>query len=270
LTTFDPTCALWGLAALGGMAFWIVRHQPNELSSLWQQRQTTLAMALFLWSGMAFVGLGSFYLYHPIIESRFLLDFAPAFTGLVAGAWVAIPLSWHRFLWPLLGGWLLFEIVTAKVAVQAPPLAKGMASESALPHASNPSLRESGGIYTLAHPASDSGIQWNGHGWAQNGFADDVVILLVDKPKYVELQMDSRESSNGKRARNDDYQAMIDGISLPLRKVIPNDYGWQVRFDVPPELQKSPDDEILFLCFSEGYDAEDRDSDRMLYSVRWR
>jgi len=63
---------------------------------------------------------------------------------------------------------------------------------------------------------------------------------------------------------------MIDGISLPLREVIPSDYGWQVIFDVPSKIQRQTNDEILFLCFSKSYDTEDRDSDRLLYSVRWR
>ena len=270
LTAFDPSYALGGIAALGAVLALISRHRRGRWSGLWQQPDTLLGLALFSWSGVALVGLGLFYLYFPIIESRYLLDFTPAFIGLIASVWVMIPRGWVRYAWPLLGGWLLYEIVTAEVAVQTPEQAEGKTSESALPHVASVSLNQFNGVYSPAHPPSETGLPWNGRGWAQNGFADDVVILAVDKPEFVTLEVDNRQGLNGQPARTDVYQAMIDGVLLPLDKVVRDDYGWQVRFAVPPELQKRANDEILFLCFSKGYDAEDRDSDRLLYSVRWR
>ena len=259
-----------GLAALGAVLTWILRHWWGRWRGLGQQAETLLGLALFSWSGVALGGLGLFYLHFPIIESRYLLDFAPAFIGLVACVWVMIPRRWARYAWPLLGGWLLFEIVTAEVAVQTPEVAEGRTSESMLPHVKSIPLKQLDGVYSAAHPPSETGIPWNGRGWAQNGFADDIVILAVNKPKYIELEVNNRQGLNGQPARQDVYRAMIDGVSLPLDKMVRDEYGWQVRFVVPPELQDRANDEILFLCFSKGYDAEDRDSARLLYSVRWR
>lgn len=270
LTAFDPSYALGGMAALGAVLTWISRHWRRRWRGLGQQPDTLLGLALFSWSGVALGGLGLFYLYFPIVESRYLLDFAPAFIGLVACIWVMNPRGWARYAWPLLGGWLLYEIVTAEVAVQTPELAEGRTTESALPRVKSVSLKQFDGVYSAAHSPSGTGIPWNGRGWAQNGFADDVVTLAVDKPQYVELRVDNRQGLNGQPARQDVYRAMIDGVLLPLDKVVRDDYGWRVKFDVPPELQDRTNDGILFLCFSKGYDAEDRDSDRLLYSVRWR
>jgi hypothetical protein len=237
---------------------------------LGQQPDTLLGLALFSWSGLALGGLGLFYLNFPIIESRYLLDFTPAFTGLIVCVWVMIPQRWARYLWPLLGAWLLYEIATAKVAKEPPAQAEGRPSESALPRAKSVPLEQFNGIYTLTHSPGNSGIPWNGHGWAENGYADVIAMLAVDKPKFVELEVENRQGLNGQPARQDVYQAMIDGVLLPLDKVIPNDHGSRVRFEIPPELQKHAKDEILFLCFSKGVDAQDRDSARLLYSVKWR
>ena len=270
MTAFDPGYAFGGMAALAAVFIWLSRHWRRKWRDIWQQPDNLLGLALFSWSGMALGGLGLFYLKFPMIESRYLLDFAPAFIGLIASVWVMIPLKWARYAWPLLGGWLLFEIVTARVAVQTPPLTEGRISQSALPHGRGVSLKQFDGVYSAAHPPSETGIPWNGRGWAQNGFADDIVTLAVDQPQYVELLVEHREGLNGEPARQDNYQAMIDGIPLLLGKVTPDNHGSRVRFDVPPELHKRAKDEILFLCFSKGYDAEDRDSARLLHSVRWR
>jgi hypothetical protein len=93
------------------------------------------------------------------------------------------------------------------------------------------------------------------------------VILAVDSPQLLELQVSERREINGEPARTDAYQARIGGLSLPIRLVTREAEGVKVVFDVPSELWNKQ--EFLFLCFSSGYDAEDRDSERFLYSVRW-
>lgn len=268
LTTFDPIYGILCLAAAGGGSYWLIWRQKGKIIIISKQPVEILIGALFLWSSLSGIILGVFYLYFPIMASRYLMDFAPAIIGLIAAGWVMIPSRFGKFLWPLLGIWLLYEIVAAQVP--APTLPGYARQETDLPPPKSP-LKIFGGIYTLDHHPADTGIDWNGHGWEpQNGFADDLVTLVVDKPEYIELLVDNRRGSNGEKARKDVYQAMIDGVLLPLRKVAPADNGWTVVFEIPPDLRKKLNDEVLFLCFSRGYDKGDRDSERILYSVRWR
>ena len=67
------------------------------------------------------------------------------------------------------------------------------------------------------------------------------------------------------------YRAQIDGVWLPLRGV-QNEPEDRVRvvFDIPQSIKSRRQDEVVFLCFSAGYDAEDQESERILQSVRWR
>lgn len=270
LTSFDPSYAVLGLAAVGGMIFWFVRHQREKKLLSWQQPENTLIVALFLWSSISVLGLSLFYLHFPVIASRYLLDFAPGLSGFAVLLWILISARWSRYLWPLLAMWLVYEIVTAEVPVQTQRLGTRSHTELALPEKKIVSLEQFRGVYTLSHHPADTGIAWNGHGWeSENGFADDIVVLTVDKPQYVELRVSERRAVNGEPARKDVYRAMIDGVLLPLRNVVRGD-GLRVTFDIPSDLQTRLNNEVLFLCFSGGYDTQDRDSERILYSVRWK
>lgn len=270
LTAFDPSYVFCGLAAAGGTVLWTWRYRRGRLGYLWQEPNRASIVTLFLWSSIAIAGLGLFYLHFPIIASRYLLDFAPALIGLVACTWIVIAHRGGIFLWQVLGGWLLFEIASTKVVPQIPEFAYGTAAQSELPHIQMTSLNKFGGIYSLSHHPADAGLSWNGYGWGQNGFANDVVILAIDSPQFVELNVADREVSRGASIHKDTYRAMIDGMSLPLREVVRDDSVWKVKFDIPMRLHGGRNGEILFLCFSKEYDVEDRDSDRMLYSVRWK
>jgi hypothetical protein len=59
-------------------------------------------MAAGLWSVMAAVPLLGFYLYAPVISSRYMMDLAPAFAAAVAAAWMVLASrcqrSWSRVL----------------------------------------------------------------------------------------------------------------------------------------------------------------------------
>ena len=59
-------------------------------------------------------------------------------------------------------------------------------------------------------------------------------------------------------------------VELRVREVVPEDEGFKVSFDIPMGKGDGISDEVLFLCFSREYGPEDRTSDRLLYSIRWR
>jgi hypothetical protein len=269
LTAFDPSYAVLCLAAVVGVAFWFVKHRRKMF--YWQQPEHTLVVALFLWSSISVAGLGVFYLHFPVIASRYLSDFTPALIGFAVLLWMLISTRWGRFLWPFLAVWLVGEIVIAKIPIQTPRQGSQAHIEPVLPPPKSIALSQFGGSYTLSHHPADTGIAWNGHGWESgNGFADDIVVLAVDKPQFVELRIGERRASNGEPAKKDVYRAMIDGVLLPLREVERGEDGLRVMFDIPSDLRARLNNEVLFLCFSDGYKVEDRVSERLLYSVQWK
>jgi hypothetical protein len=119
--------------------------------------------------------------------------------------------------------------------------------------------------------AENSALAGNGYGWEPlNGFASDIVTLALDRPQFPELRVSPRRGMNGEPARPDVYRAQIDGCPLPLREVKQQEDEIKVVFDIPVAIRSRQHEQVLFLCFSSGYDAEDRLSERFLYSVHWR
>lgn len=270
LTAFDFSYAVICLAAIIGSVIWLIR-QRKQGASLWKQPQDALVFVLLVWSGISAGGLSWFYLYYPAIASRYLFDFAPALTGFVMLAWVFVSVvRWKKFFWPLLAAWLVFEVISAKVPVENPYIPNSRML-FALPHTREVPLENFNGIYAPTRHPVETKIAGNGYGWEpETGFAADVLSLAIDNPEFVELRVSQRRASNGEPAKTDVYRAQIDGISLPLTEVIPEEQNLKITFKVPSNVQAKHQIEMLFLCFSDGYDAKDRNSERFLYSVRWR
>ena len=270
MTAFDLSYAILGLIAVMAALFWLWRYRGKGKTIVSQQPQAILTISLLSWSSISTIGLAGFYLHYPIIASRYLLDFAPAFTGLVMLVWILVPARWSKFAWPLLSVLLVYEIASAKVAVQ-PQLAPNSPMLLDLPQTHGTPLRVFNGTYTLNHHPIGTKIAGNGYGWEpETGYAAGVVSLAVDEPRYVELHVSKRRSFNSATAKKDAYQAQIDGVPLLLQIVVGESDGLKITFEIPPRIQTRQQNEILFLCFSDGYGFEDRDSERFLYSVRWR
>jgi hypothetical protein len=171
----------------------------------------------------------------------------------------------------LLTGWLVCEIATAKVPfeklhAQSPSIQRSLVVE----HPS--SLAEFDGRYTIERHPTTALIACNGQGWEPiTGFAADVVILAIDNPHFVELRVSARRGRFGKVPRADVYRARISNYELPLASIRQEeDDQTIVRFEIPQEIGERRRYEIIFLCFSASYDAEDRTSERFLYQVQWR
>lgn len=269
LTLFDPIYALLCLVAICGFIFWFARRWKSrrQMAERGANESDAMIAALFLWAGIAITGLVWFYLRTGVVASRYLLDFLPAFTALLVVAWLFISRLFPRLSLPLLAGWLLYELATA--IVPAASLTAAPQPELALPRAVTTPLAQYQGGYSLSQHPALSGIAFNGHGWDPDaGFAGDIITLAVDQPQFIELHVSERRGINGQQARKDIYQAKMDGKTLSVRSATPESDGEKVVFEVPSKLQKGQ--QLVFLCFSGGYDAEDRDSERFLYSVRWR
>jgi hypothetical protein len=273
LTSFDWSYAV--LAVVGAAASVSVvirrRRSVNGAGKVWRDPANALSVGVLLWSSTSAITLALFYLHFPAMASRYLLDFEPCMAGFAILAWVSIPQWAWRISIPVLSLWLLFEIGKAKVLVGERDRPGRAFTGLVLPHMRGMALPEYGGVYNGAHAPGQTAIPGNGYGWdTETGLAEDVVVLAVDRPQRVELKLSGRRGLNGETAKNDTYRAMIDGVTLPIRSVTEDDGGRKVLFDIPDAVPRRGNDEFLFLCFSEGYEGEDRASERFLYSVRWK
>lgn len=261
LTAFDPGFLAITVFAFALFLWWLyccLRKKPGQLDG-------GLFMGLSLWSGTSFVALFIFYLHYPTITSRYLLDFLPALVGLALLVWWQVSAWWPRLGILALAGWLIHGIASGQVIASTGQPFPGLKPASTL------SLNSFAGAYTPPHYPAQTGIMLNGSGWdMESGIANDVVILAMDQPQFVELQVSKRRTMDGSPAQADVYQAILDGQPLHIRKIEPEIDGFKVRFDIPDAIRQQKTDQILFLCFSQGYDQADRESERFLYSVRWK
>ncbi len=268
ITAYDASYAIAAVLAVAISGFWLFRKRHEIRALLFDRSETLVGMLVCLWSCGSFLGLACFYLHYPLIASRYLFDFAPCFAGFLIALWFFVPRRFLMIALPLLGAWLICEISFAKFGVKE---IKQYPVTQTLPRMGGESALTGKSGYSIANPPTEADLSWNRRGWDMNdGFADDVVVLAVDKPQFVELEVSQRRGENGEAARPDLYGAMIDGTTLPLRTIVPQDDNLRVIFDIPKALQGKLGKEALFLCFSESYDRDDRQSERILYSVRWR
>jgi hypothetical protein len=271
LTTFDRSYAALGFITVAWAALSLSKRWTKQLFRA--QPFHALTVPLLAWSIISALSLGWFYLYYPAIASRYLLDFAPALTGVVTVAWAYVSRHWRKLSLPLLAIWLVCELVTAKVPADSRelPSPRNPSTEIIVSRAQGTFLKDFNGTYTIDHHPAETRILGNGYGWdADGGFAASVVSVAIDQPEFVEVRVEKRRALYGALPEKDVYRAQIDGLCLPLRYIANETEGLRIVFDVPPEIRSRHQDEMLFLCFSERYDPEDRGSQRILHSIRWR
>jgi hypothetical protein len=272
LTAYDQSYAF--LCLVGGMAatVWLWRNRQSQ-DSLRNSSSCALVAGLLVWSATSMIGLGCFYLYYPAIATRYLLDFSPACTGFMALGWFLLPARFSKFCLPVLAGWLVYEIVSAKVPLTERPANPGELRRSlARLRMDHMSLGDFAGSYSVDQHPTITAITCNGQGWhADAGFAASVVILATDNPEFLELRVGARRGLYGQIARKDSYRAQIDGRWLPLKEIrYVEDEQVLVRFDIPLQIRARRKEEIVFVSFTAGFDEEDRNSVRLLHQVRWR
>ena len=270
LTTFDPVWMFICIAAFVSAIAWLILKRKKNRYPLLSQPQSVLVFSLLLWVAVSIIVLSCFYLYYPAIASRYLLDFAPALTGSILLGCALMPPRVLKIMLPVAVIWLVYEAASAKVPAES-QFVRNLALQQPLPMTQGMSLKNFNGKYTPDHHPSATRIKGNGDGWEpETGFASDIVSLVVDDPEFVDLRVSGRRKINSEPAPKDIYRAQIDGVSLPIRSVLKDGDEFDVTFELPRAIRSPHQNQILFLCFSDGYDMEDRESERFLYSVRWR
>lgn len=273
MSTYDPSWLVLSVVGAMGLAGFLVyrlkRGRPN-LTNI-TEPDVALAWGLGLWSAVSLGGLTVFYLRHPNFCSRYLLDLAPGMLALVVGLWFRCPERWIKIAAILLAGWLGFQVVSIQITHPPMTLLTRAQLEDELPAAKGRALASYGGQYNKEQPPQETRIAYNGHGWLpETNKAEHIVILAVDRPEFIELELSARLADAEGVVRADRYKAMINAKFLPEPTLIQEGERIRVRFPVNPDVLERHGDELVFLWFGRDYSPAERESQRHLYSVRWR
>ncbi len=248
------------------------------------------------WSVLAVLPLGMFYLRAPVLSSRYMLDFGPAFGAAAAAAWWLLALGCRCFrarLWVSMVFclWMGFQLwfMDAKGrgspnSLSAVGLALKLESDStktlnrqanSVPPKTFPLL--GGAIKTLTTPIND--IPFDRIGWvnAQKAFQEKcevgalkpLVILFARDVEFVELDLESVPHARIE-ARVEDIRVKAGLEVLERESVIRTGSRWRVRFRGPQKRRWQEGVQALFVAVVPPQFLTADSTPWKLHSIRWQ
>jgi len=228
---------------------------------------------LTLWSFLAVVPLVYFYLWTPVITSRYMLDFAPAFA-------VAI-FAFYRYglqrikkpeLATLLGviflGWLLADTILSLHVVEHGPswqTSVGLNTQVSSQHYQQPGKNET---------------YFDGLGWdKESGASSPIVTVFLHNVDFLELEIEANQTliQTMSQAGEPDFlkappeviRAKI-GVEYLVRESISfTKNGWKIRFKGPHKKVYQTGYQVVFLAMIAKEHLGYMNSTWLLKSVRW-
>jgi len=198
---------------------------------------------IIIWSVLATLPLIVLYMKVPVIASRYMLDFAPAFAAALVGLWCWMmeqllkreqhPKRIAWFLFFALVAWQGSEIVLVQSANWPPQsfTRQDLREQvSSRPPSSKPLPNE--------YKAGDSmelwGIPYNGEGWnSTNGQIWSCAIFFVESPKFLELELAAAPDSHVTEASLTTIQAKVGLEFLKRSSITRTNDTWIVHFYGP-------------------------------------
>jgi hypothetical protein len=236
-------------------------------------------LTLGLWSLLAVIPLAGFYLYAPVISSRYMMDLAPAFAAALAAAWLFIASRcehrWSRILvCLLLCAWLGTQLFLSR-SVYGGPASVTAAELKAL----RPTLPAIDGSTTNTYTADNygqrlggdrSGIPFDRTGWhAETGAVMPLVILFVKDAEFLELdfatQPHPRIPSDPEAIR-----AKVGLEFLERERITELEGGWRVRFRGPQQPRWREGLQGAFVATVPKEFLAERTTPWILKAARWR
>ena len=241
-TTYDISYAfLIGLSwAIGARMVW------KWSCSLNMGSPRALSMLIILWSALVVLPLVVFYMKVPLLASRYMLDFGPAFVAALVGLWYRAveelrQRMWHSnqiagLLFIALILWLGSEVALAKRADPSPaPLIKETLADQASPSSGLdkylPEEYRVGG--SLSSPSNGS-IQYNGAWWDSTSCSTRLcAIFFVDNPEFLELELTAYPGRDTTEAPLTAIRAKAGLETLEQTSITHTNETWIVRFAGP-------------------------------------
>lgn len=238
-TTYDVSYAVFiALAWIVGM--WAGRKWWHSSTST----PLSLYLVIILWSFIAAVLLFVFYMKVPVIASRYMLDFAPAFVAALTGLWCWLMEPFRKrmqysgqvagLLFAVLVLWQGAEMAYAQRAAPsaAPPIKDILAGQTlSTPKEYVPAE------YRLGAPLSSQPgwrIEYNGAGWnASDGSLRLCAIFFVENPSFLEIELTVPPGQEVTEASLAQIEAKIGLETLQRSSISHTGDSWVLRFDGP-------------------------------------
>jgi hypothetical protein len=225
------------------------------------------------WSLLAAFPLAVFYLYTPVISSRYMMDFAPAFAATIAGAWMWIASRcrriWIRLLIVLLFcGWFGLQVHQSGSvfgmlrSVTWEELRTTRQNRAANHHPSPAPYGQS-----LEDPKS--GIPYDGTGWKpKTGALKPLVILFAKDARFLELELETKPHPLI-AANPEDIRAKIGLEFLERADILRTEQGWRVRFHGPRQRRYQNGIQVAFVATVPKEYLAEQETPWILRIVRW-
>jgi hypothetical protein len=259
---------------------WLARRAYYRLVRKEGFNNLSIPEVFALWSVFATVPLAYFYLRFPFISSRYLLDFAPAFS---AASWVffLLALNWFGNCWPrnkwmklwvvvILFGWWGYETMTIEPTLGSRPLRWKQVAHRMVMDEDRPQNTKLPLVYTNGFSIDSIGIRFNGMGWNQKtGNTAACVVLFVENPECLTLDLAAADKAGMSASDYDRIQAKI-GLEILKRKSITSTAEEAtVKFYGPRKKQYQSGIQIASLAMMSPQELNRGDSKFRLLKVSW-
>jgi len=249
-TTYDLSYAML-LAIAWSIAAWLVWKWLRSLEQPFEKLRRggcglpPSCAVLTMWSLLVSVPLMLFYLRVPVLASRYMLDFSPAFAASLVGLWwwttERITRRKPRSVWMIPGlcaaliSWQGWEISQGKSGFGSPhsiTQEELLARMDPQPHITKQLPNE----YRIGDPMKSWGIPYNGEGWGENdGHVWSFAIFFVESPEFLELELVAAPGDHKQSVSIMDIRAKVGLEFLDRVSVTQTNNEWIVRFASPKQ-----------------------------------
>jgi len=254
-----------------GAVVWL-RRKPNPPEES-PDNPTDEAGYLALWSFLAVVPLVGFYLWTPVITSRYMLDFGPAFAVSIFALyeWGGRKIKKPRWviLWGFVFlGWLLAEIVLSLLSSEQGPRWHTSVS------------RDVAAFQGLSQSETNNETNFDGLGWKKDeGTTKALVTVFVHDAEFLELELKPNQSLMDEMAKKGEtnfpqpdpevIRAKVGLEYLERESITKTQYGWKIRFHGPRRKVYRSGYQVAFLAMIAKEDLGCRYTPWLLKSIRW-
>jgi hypothetical protein len=251
---------------------------------------------LALWSIIASGLLAIFYLRTPAISSRYMMDFAAAFAVSIVLAWWGMIDAVHRWtiharftdthgatsrsvrgiaacLFLTLGLliWITHGIGYSKSVYGSPhSISWREVNDWRALKKVRPNITPLPDGYMQSDDLERWAIPFNGAGWSDDGGVDAAVILFVDSPEFLELEVTEAAFVNTIAADPHYIRAKIGLEFLTQEAIERKEEGWRVRFSPPRRSDYKQGIQPVFIAAVPADHITDSRTPWIMKKVTWR
>lgn len=261
----------WGVA---GMLLWRSWQRRGAFSECDSRECLSRAGVLGAWSLLSIVPLLGFYLYAPVISSRYMMDLAPAFAAAIVGVWIwaagRLTSRWSRIVaCIILCAWVGMELFLSKAVYGGPRSLSWDELEDLRQRqgGSEPAAVVGSRVQLGDEPV---GIPFDRGGWDQKtGEIKPTVILFVQDAEFLELEVVRGEHAVIE-PNPEDIRAKVGLEWLQRESITETERGWLIRFSGPEQARWRTGLQAAFLATVPNQFLAERSTPWILKSVRWR